>query len=154
MFTSKANISLGPYRPTCASRKRPGKACAMGEDVSGVGLFSPRSEHPQPAMKTSWVANVADRRWHQGKLAPKLRLNCRAAFPGHLRNRNAEHVRGFPAGVVGRCGPSYFFGGGLSSFPWQNLGKKNRLIRRPLIFELEWISFFFSLERSNCWQLP
>jgi hypothetical protein len=35
---------------------------------------------------------------------PKRILNCRAAFPGHLGTRNAEHARGFLAAFLFSAG--------------------------------------------------
>jgi hypothetical protein len=53
--------------------------------------------HPQLAMKTNF--EQADVALCGVMRRSKLSLNCRAAFPGHLRTRNAKHARAALAGL-------------------------------------------------------
>src|SRR5690606_34249922 len=70
----------------------------MREDMGGVGCYNPRSPCPQRAMRTDFEqADVGAKR---SSRRSKLSSNCRAAFPGHLRTRNANACLRVPGWVL------------------------------------------------------
>ena len=79
------------------SQKWPGKACAMSEDAAEVGCYNPRRPRPQLAMRT--VFEQADVGAKRSSRRSKMSSNCRAAFPGHLRTRNANACPRVPGWV-------------------------------------------------------